>query len=200
MPGGRCGLPESGPEGRYRGRFRPPPAPQAQGATRTYGHYYNRQTAMPEWKDTCNLPRTTFSMKANLQTAEPEAIERWRQMDLYGQLRSGAGGSADFSAARRTAVRQRRNPHGHGPQQGPQGSCGEVAQHGGVRRALRPRLGLPRSADRTQGRSPARPEETRDVRSPTSGANAAPMRRNTSTSCAWTSSVWAYSGSGTTPT
>jgi isoleucyl-tRNA synthetase len=42
---------------------------------------------MPEWKDTCNLPRTAFSMKANLHTAEPEAIARWDAMDLYGQLR-----------------------------------------------------------------------------------------------------------------
>ena len=30
---------------------------------------------MPEWKDTCNLPRTAFSMKANLQTAEPDGHE-----------------------------------------------------------------------------------------------------------------------------
>jgi isoleucyl-tRNA synthetase len=51
---------------------------------------------MPEWKDTCNLPRTTFSMKANLQTAEPEAIERWEQMDLYGQLRRARAGARTF--------------------------------------------------------------------------------------------------------
>jgi isoleucyl-tRNA synthetase len=51
---------------------------------------------MPEWKDTCNLPRTAFSMKANLQTAEPEAINRWQQMDLYGQLRSKRKGSRTF--------------------------------------------------------------------------------------------------------
>jgi isoleucyl-tRNA synthetase len=42
---------------------------------------------MPEWKDTVNLPKTGFPMKANLQTAEPEAIARWTAMDLYGQLR-----------------------------------------------------------------------------------------------------------------
>jgi isoleucyl-tRNA synthetase len=42
---------------------------------------------MPEWKDTVNLPRTGFPMKANLQTAEPEAIKRWEEMDLYGQIR-----------------------------------------------------------------------------------------------------------------
>ncbi|HXG87067.1 MAG TPA: isoleucine--tRNA ligase [Vicinamibacterales bacterium] len=51
---------------------------------------------MPEWKDTCNLPRTAFSMKANLQTAEPEAIARWQQMDLYGQLRRARAGAPKF--------------------------------------------------------------------------------------------------------
>jgi isoleucyl-tRNA synthetase len=43
---------------------------------------------MPEWKETVNLPRTGFPMKANLQTAEPEAIARWEAMDLYGQIRT----------------------------------------------------------------------------------------------------------------
>ena len=42
---------------------------------------------MPEWKDTVNLPRTGFPMKANLQTAEPEAIARWEAMDLYHRIR-----------------------------------------------------------------------------------------------------------------
>jgi isoleucyl-tRNA synthetase len=51
---------------------------------------------MPEWKDTCNLPRTAFSMKANLQTAEPEAISRWQRIDLYGQLRRARSGAVKF--------------------------------------------------------------------------------------------------------
>src|SRR5262245_29095164 len=51
---------------------------------------------MPDWKDTCNLPRTAFSMKANLQTAEPTALERWEAMDLYGQLRRARKGSPSF--------------------------------------------------------------------------------------------------------
>ena len=46
---------------------------------------------MPDWKDTLNLPRTDFPMKANLQTAEPQALARWEEMGLYGQHpRSGA--------------------------------------------------------------------------------------------------------------
>ena len=43
---------------------------------------------MADWKDTLNLPRTDFPMKANLQTAEPEALARWAEMDLYGQIRA----------------------------------------------------------------------------------------------------------------
>jgi isoleucyl-tRNA synthetase len=37
---------------------------------------------MPEWKDTVNLPRTDFPMKANLPTSEPETLARWAAMDL----------------------------------------------------------------------------------------------------------------------
>ena len=51
---------------------------------------------MPEWKDTVNLPRTGFPMKANLQTAEPAALERWASMDLYGQLRRARAGAPRF--------------------------------------------------------------------------------------------------------
>src|SRR6187402_1248567 len=51
---------------------------------------------MPEWKDTVNLPRTGFPMKANLQTAEPAALERWEAMDLYGKIRRARHGSPRF--------------------------------------------------------------------------------------------------------
>jgi isoleucyl-tRNA synthetase len=51
---------------------------------------------MPEWKDTVNLPRTEFPMKANLQTAEPAAIARWEAMDLYGQIRTKRRGAPKF--------------------------------------------------------------------------------------------------------
>jgi isoleucyl-tRNA synthetase len=51
---------------------------------------------MPEWKDTVNLPRTGFPMKANLQTAEPEALARWEVMDLYGRIRARRKGAPKF--------------------------------------------------------------------------------------------------------
>ena len=51
---------------------------------------------MPEWKETVNLPRTGFPMKANLQTAEPEAIARWEATNLYGQIREKRRGASKF--------------------------------------------------------------------------------------------------------
>jgi isoleucyl-tRNA synthetase len=51
---------------------------------------------MADWKDTCNLPRTAFSMKANLQTAEPETVARWEAMDLYGKIRDARRGATRY--------------------------------------------------------------------------------------------------------
>jgi isoleucyl-tRNA synthetase len=51
---------------------------------------------MPEWKDTVNLPRTEFPMKANLQTVEPEWLERWSAMNLYGKIRERRKGAPKF--------------------------------------------------------------------------------------------------------
>jgi isoleucyl-tRNA synthetase len=51
---------------------------------------------MPEWKDTVNLPRTEFPMKANLQAVEPEWLERWSAMDLYGKIRERRKGAPKF--------------------------------------------------------------------------------------------------------
>jgi isoleucyl-tRNA synthetase len=51
---------------------------------------------MADWKDTCNLPRTAFSMKANLQTTEPETVARWDAMDLYGKIRGARKGAVKY--------------------------------------------------------------------------------------------------------
>jgi isoleucyl-tRNA synthetase len=51
---------------------------------------------MPDWKDTLNLPQTTFPMKANLQVAEPEAIAWWNEIDVYGKLREARKGAPTF--------------------------------------------------------------------------------------------------------
>jgi len=37
-------------------------------------------------KETLNLPKTSFSMKAKLAQKEPEIIKKWEDMDLYGRI------------------------------------------------------------------------------------------------------------------
>ena len=37
---------------------------------------------MTDYKDTLNLPKTDFAMKANLPSKEPKMIEFWEEMDL----------------------------------------------------------------------------------------------------------------------
>src|SRR5713226_10362180 len=51
---------------------------------------------MPEWKDTVNLPRTGFPMKANLPTSEPETLARWAAMNLYGKIRESRKDAPKF--------------------------------------------------------------------------------------------------------
>jgi isoleucyl-tRNA synthetase len=51
---------------------------------------------MAEWKDTLNLPRTEFPMKANLQTAEPQELARWKAMGLYERIRERRAGRPKF--------------------------------------------------------------------------------------------------------
>src|SRR6187200_1632991 len=43
---------------------------------------------MTDWKDTLNLPRTSFPMKANLPATEPAVIARWDELRLYEQIRA----------------------------------------------------------------------------------------------------------------
>ena len=39
-----------------------------------------------DWKDTLNLPRTDFPMKANLAQREPEFLKYWEEMGLYQKM------------------------------------------------------------------------------------------------------------------
>ena len=42
-------------------------------------------------KSQINLPKTAFSMKANLPTREPEILEYWKKINLYDELRNERG-------------------------------------------------------------------------------------------------------------
>ncbi len=47
-------------------------------------------------KSQINLPKTAFSMKANLPVREPEILEFWKKIDLYKELRKKRKGKEKF--------------------------------------------------------------------------------------------------------
>ena len=49
-----------------------------------------------KYKDTLNLPKTAFPMKANLVQNEPASVKRWEQMGLYARLRERGTGKPKF--------------------------------------------------------------------------------------------------------
>ncbi|MFO7551777.1 MAG: isoleucine--tRNA ligase [Haliea sp.] len=51
---------------------------------------------MSEYKDTLNLPQTAFPMKASLAQREPQRLQQWQEMDLYGKIRRAAAGRPKF--------------------------------------------------------------------------------------------------------
>ena len=45
----------------------------------------------PDYKDTLNLPKTEFPMRAGLPKREPEWLERWEKIGIYDRLREKKG-------------------------------------------------------------------------------------------------------------
>ena len=43
-------------------------------------------------KSDINLPKTAFSMKANLPIREPEILDYWQKINLYDELRKSSKG------------------------------------------------------------------------------------------------------------
>ena len=47
-------------------------------------------------KSQINLPKTAFSMKANLPTREPEILDYWQKINLYDEIRNSSKGKEKF--------------------------------------------------------------------------------------------------------
>ena len=45
-----------------------------------------------DYKNTLNLPKSDFSMKANLPQREPAILKEWETEDLYGLIRKASKG------------------------------------------------------------------------------------------------------------
>ncbi|HPS54921.1 MAG TPA: isoleucine--tRNA ligase [Sedimentisphaerales bacterium] len=48
------------------------------------------------YRDTLNLPNTSFSMKANLVQREPQQRKIWEKADIYSKIREARSGSANY--------------------------------------------------------------------------------------------------------
>lgn len=51
---------------------------------------------MSEYKETLNLPKTAFPMKAGLAQREPQRLKQWQEMDLYAKIREVSAGRPRF--------------------------------------------------------------------------------------------------------
>ncbi len=52
----------------------------------------------PDYKDTLNLPKTEFPMRAGLPQREPDWLARWEKMGIYDRLREKNGACAICAA------------------------------------------------------------------------------------------------------
>ena len=49
-----------------------------------------------DYKNTLNLPRTDFAMKADLVTREPQRLEKWGSENLYARIQAARTGAPKF--------------------------------------------------------------------------------------------------------
>lgn len=55
------------------------------------------EALLMDYKETLNLPKTDFPMKANLVKKEPEMIERWERQRLYDRIRETSKGRKKYT-------------------------------------------------------------------------------------------------------
>jgi len=53
-------------------------------------------TDKKNYKETLNLPKTDFPMRANLPNREPEFIKKWNEIDIYNKIRESRKNSETF--------------------------------------------------------------------------------------------------------
>jgi len=51
---------------------------------------------MTDYKDTLNLPKTSFAMKGNLAQREPQMLKQWEKQNIYQQIRDARKNSPKF--------------------------------------------------------------------------------------------------------
>ncbi|OED50604.1 isoleucine--tRNA ligase [Rhodobacteraceae bacterium (ex Bugula neritina AB1)] len=68
----------------------------------------------PDYKDTLNLPKTDFPMRAGLPKREPAWLERWAQIGVYDKLREQAAAARGSDAERKPFTLHDGPPYANG--------------------------------------------------------------------------------------
>ncbi|QDI74974.1 MULTISPECIES: isoleucine--tRNA ligase [Leisingera] len=68
----------------------------------------------PDYKDTLNLPKTDFPMRAGLPKREPAWLERWAQIGVYDKLREKAAAAKGSDAERKPFTLHDGPPYANG--------------------------------------------------------------------------------------
>ncbi len=97
-------------------------------------------------KSTLNLPGKAFPMKANLPQNEPKQLAEWEETKLYHRIQQARAGAPSYVLHDGPPYPTGTIHLGTGLNQNFERHGGEVENHGGVSRALRARMGLPRPA------------------------------------------------------
>jgi len=108
-----------------------------------------------DYKDSLNLPKTDFPMRANLSKKEPEMLKMWEEINIYQKIR-------DVSKGREVYILHDGPPYANGSihlgtalNKDYQGYGDQGQEYDGLRQHLCSRLGLSRPAHRASGRQGA---------------------------------------------
>src|SRR3989338_3207782 len=87
---------------------------------------------MTDYKDTLNLPDTTFPMRGDLAKREPQMVARWQAQQRYQKIRAAKQGKPKFIPADGPPNGNGRIPLGPGGKKVPKGNLGKGKALGGV--------------------------------------------------------------------
>ena len=111
---------------------------------------------MANYKDTLNLPRTDFPMRANLAAREPAMLKDWYARDLYQKIRDKSKGRPTFMLPDGPPYANGAIHIGHSVNKVLKDIVVKSRTLEGFRRTVCAWLGLPRLANRTGRRAQAR--------------------------------------------
>ena len=151
------------------------------------------------YKETLNLPRTDFPMKADLPRREPMFLQRWAEIDLYNQIRAQARGAPSLSCTTAPPMPTATSIWAR-PEQDPQGHYRQIPAHDGLRSPYMPGWDCHGLPIEHQVDKETKAEWDADCPRWRCADAAGLTPKSSSTSSAPSSSAWGCWAIGTTPT